>query len=388
MLLGVVLTMQGTMRSVISKAGKPKLFRFCSTTSHKYSSVAEICKPSLGVSDAKPDLPFSHFLTDSFSRQHSYLRISLTERCNLRCKYCMPEEGIVLSEQEKLLSTSEILKLSKLFVSEGVDKIRLTGGEPLVRKDILTIIKSLNELKTSGLKTIGLSTNGLTLKRKAAALKEAGLTNINISLDTLIPEKFEFITRRRGHQNVLDGLKAAVAEDFRKVKINCVVMRGLNEEEIGGFVNLAKEMPIDVRFIEYMPFDGNKWSEGKMFPYEEMIEVIQKEHPDLYKLTDEPNDSAKSYTVPGFAGTLGFITSMSQHFCGGCNRLRITADGNLKVCLFGNSEVSLRDALRSGYSDEDLLVMIGLAVNRKKKQHAGMKNLVNMKNRPMILIGG
>nr|XP_053639170.1 molybdenum cofactor biosynthesis protein 1-like [Cherax quadricarinatus] len=329
-------------------------------------------------------LPFSAFLTDSYGRQHSYLRISLTEKCNLRCQYCMPEEGVSLTPKERLLSSEEIIRVAKLFISEGTDKIRLTGGEPMVRKDLTHIVESLSHL---GVKQLGMTTNGLLLKRHLPELQRAGLTHLNVSLDTLIPQKFELITRRRGWERVMDGIEVALNLGYSPVKINCVVMRGKNEDELADFVELTRHKDIDVRFIEYMPFDGNKWVDRKMVSYSEMLENITQMYPDLMKVSDKTNDTSKAYKVPDFAGQIGFITSMSQNFCGTCNRLRITADGNLKVCLFGAAEVSLRDAIRNGCTDDELLEVVGAAVGRKKRQHAGMKNLAKLKNRPMILIG-
>ncbi|KAK7104533.1 hypothetical protein V1264_019231 [Littorina saxatilis] len=336
----------------------------------------------------KFDRDFSEFLTDTFGRQHSYLRISLTERCNLRCQYCMPEEGIDLSPKEHLLTTPEILKLSQLFVQQGINKVRLTGGEPLLRKDLLQIIEGLNTLRPQGLKHIGITTNGITLARKLADLQAAGMDQVNISLDTLIPAKFEFVTRRRGYKHVMSAIDKAIELNFSPVKINCVVMRGTNEDEVCDFVAFTKDKPVDIRFIEYMPFGGNQWNFKRMVSYQQMLDMIRDKWPELERLSDGPNDTSKAYKVPGFAGQVGFITSMSEHFCGTCNRLRMTADGNLKVCLHGNSEVSLRDVMRSGVSEEEVLEVIGAAVNRKKKQHAGMSSLSKMKNRPMILIGG
>eukprot|EP00794_Sanderia_malayensis_P017674 gene17674-19436_t len=328
--------------------------------------------------------PFSEFLTDKFGRKHDYLRISLTERCNLRCQYCMPENGVELTSKEKLLSTDEIIKIAGLFVKEGVTKIRLTGGEPLVRSDIIELCERLSSL--DGLQDLALTTNGIVLAKKLPRLKQAGLTHLNISLDTLVPAKFDFITRRQGWTRVMEGIDKALELDYDPVKINCVVMNGVNEEEICSFVKFTEQKNIDVRFIEYMPFDGNKWNYKKFMSYHDMLEKIKSEFSDLERLEDRPNDTSKAYRVPGFVGRIGFITSMSEHFCGSCNRLRITADGNLKVCLFGNSEVSLRDELRSGHSDEMLLDVIATAVGNKKKQHAGMFNIVKQKNRPMILI--
>ncbi|XP_061649807.1 molybdenum cofactor biosynthesis protein 1 isoform X2 [Phyllopteryx taeniolatus] len=332
------------------------------------------------------NIPFSSFLTDNFGRRHNYLRISLTEKCNLRCQYCMPEEGVTLTPRGQLLSTTEVLTLARLFVKEGVEKIRLTGGEPLIRPDVLDIIAELKKLE--GLKTIAVTTNGINLARFLPLLKDAGLDLINISLDSLVPAKFEFIVRRKGFHKVMEGIDKAIEMGYNPVKVNCVVMRGLNEDELLDFVGLTEKKPLEVRFIEYMPFDGNKWNFKKMVSYQEMSDHIRQQWPDLETLQTGHSDTAKIFKVPGFKGQVGFITSMSDHFCGSCNRLRITADGNLKVCLFGNSEVSLRDVLRSGASDEELLQIIGAAVGRKKKQHAGMFTISQMKNRPMILIGG
>ncbi|XP_031732686.1 molybdenum cofactor biosynthesis protein 1 isoform X1 [Anarrhichthys ocellatus] len=329
-------------------------------------------------------LPFSAFLTDSFGRRHSYLRISLTEKCNLRCQYCMPDEGVKLTPRSQLLTTSEVLTLARLFIREGVQKIRLTGGEPLIKPDLLDFLKELRKLE--GLKTIAVTTNGMNLARLLPKLKDAGLDLINISLDSLVPAKFEFIVRRKGFHKVMEGIDKAIEMGFNPVKVNCVVMRGLNEDELLDFVALTEKKPLEVRFIEYMPFDGNKWNFKKMVSYQEMLDLIRQQWPDL-EMLQTGRTTAKMFKVPGFTGQVGFITSMSEHFCGSCNRLRITADGNLKVCLFGSSEVSLRDVLRSGASDEELLQIIGAAVGSKKKQHAGMFSISKMKNRPMIHIG-
>ncbi|KAH8698629.1 molybdenum cofactor biosynthesis protein 1 B [Talaromyces proteolyticus] len=353
--------------------------------------------------------PFSAFLTDSFNRQHDYLRISITEKCNLRCLYCMPEEGVPLSPPAHLLTTPEIVYLSSLFVSQGVTKIRLTGGEPTVRKDIVPMMQALGNLRRDGLRELCLTTNGISLHRKLDAMAEAGLTGVNLSLDTLDPFQFQIMTRRNGFEAVMKSI-ARIEEMNKagagiKLKINCVVMRGLNEREIVPFVEMGRDRDIEVRFIEYMPFGGNKWSEGKMVPYQEMLSLIREQYPALEKVTDHKNDTSKTYRVPGFTGKVGFITSMTHNFCGTCNRLRITSDGNLKVCLHGNAEVSLRDLIRRGNnglpideqamealdlesSERELLDVIGMAVKRKKAKHAGIGRLEKMKNRPMILIGG
>jgi cyclic pyranopterin phosphate synthase len=334
------------------------------------------------------------------------------------------EEGVTLSPKDHLLTSPEIIYLSSLFVSQGVTKIRLTGGEPTVRADILPLMRSIGALRSQGLRELCLTTNGISLHRKLDGMAEAGLTGVNLSLDTLDPYQFEIMTRRKGFDAVMRSIHRILEMNKLgagiKLKVNCVVMRGLNEREIIPFVELGRDKDIEVRFIEYMPFGGNKWSQGKMLSYREMLEMIRAKYPGVRKLDDHVNDTSKTFQVPGFVGKLGFITSMTHNFCGTCNRLRITADGNLKVCLFGNSEVSLRellrkdndgrpwdeDALRALTSnglerairpnssnepsprDRELLKIIGLAVKRKKEKHAGMGQLEKMKNRPMILIGG
>uniref|UniRef100_A0A2I3HRG5 GTP 3',8-cyclase n=1 Tax=Nomascus leucogenys TaxID=61853 RepID=A0A2I3HRG5_NOMLE len=295
------------------------------------------------------EVPFYAFLTDSFSRQHSYLRVSLPEKCNLRCQYCMSEEGVPLTP--KMLTTKEILTLAWLFVKKDVEKIRLTGGEPLIQPDVVDIVAQLQRLE--GLRTIGVTTNGINLARLLPQLQKAGLSAINISLDTLVPAKFEFIVRRKGFHKVMEP-------GYNPVKVNCVVMRGLNKDELLDFAASTKGLRLDVRFIEYMPFDGNKWNFKKM----EMLETVWQQWPELEKLPEEESRTAKAFKIPGFQGQISFNTSMSEGFCGSCNRLQITADGEPQA----------------GASKQELLRIIGAAVGRKKRQH--------MKNRPMILIGG
>lgn len=338
----------------------------------------------------------------------------------------MPEEGVPQSPPDELLTTPEIYLLSSTFVSEGVTKIRLTGGEPTVRKDIVPLMHKLGSLRSQGLRELCITSNGISLHRKLDSMAEAGLTAVNLSLDTLDPWQFQIITRRKGFDAVMKSMTQILdmnkAGAGIKLKINCVVMRGMNEKEIIPFVELGRDQDLEVRFIEYMPFDGNKWSQGKMLPYKEMLDTIRTKYPTLRKVQDRKNDTSKTYEIPGFAGRMGFITSMTHNFCGTCNRLRITSEGNLKVCLFGNAEVSLRDILRKSnngnpiddealeaikkfemdrrqslepgaplirsQNEQELLDVIGLAVSRKKAKHAGMGELENMKNRPMILIGG
>jgi len=300
----------------------------------------------------------------------------------------MPEEGVSLKPNDDILTASEIVRLSRLFVSQGVSKIRFTGGEPLVRKDLEEIIRRVRDECGAALKTIAITTNGITLAKKLPSLKAAGVNALNISLDTLISERFTKITRRLGHDRVLLAINTAVDLGYDPVKINCVVMKGVNDEEVLDFVELTRYKPYDVRFIEYMPFTGNNWSDNKFIPYKQLISSIQSKFGPLLRKVDSANETSKSFHLEGFRGCVSFITSMSDHFCNTCNRLRVTADGNLKVCLFGNTEVSLRDQIRKGASNQELLEVIGAAVKRKKEKHAGMYNIAKQPNRPMILIGG
>ncbi|KAJ3812395.1 molybdenum cofactor biosynthesis prote [Lentinula aff. lateritia] len=326
-------------------------------------------------------------LVDSYNRRHDYLRISLTERCNLRCFYCMPEEGVQLSPNEKILTDEEILRLAKLFVQSGVTKIRLTGGEPTVRKGVVGIVAGLNELRPYGLKSIAMTSNGLALHRRLPELVENGLTHLNLSLDTLDPFKFEFMTKRSGLEAVLKTLKVALeSPHLQKVKLNVVVVKGLNDNEVLDFVEMTKDRPISVRFIEFMPFTGNKWDKFKMVPSSDLLRVISEKHLGLKRMADETNVTARSWKIPGYRGEFGFISSMSDHFCSACNRLRITADGQIKVCLFDAKEVSLRDEMRKGASDIEILRLIGRAVHGKEEKHLQMEDIDVVSNRPMILI--
>lgn len=262
--------------------------------------------------------------------------------------YCMPEEGVQLTPKDQLLTADEIIKLANLFVTKlGVDKIRLTGGEPMVAKEFTSIVKQLALLKEHGLKTLAMTTNGIKLSRTIHNLKNLGLDAVNISLDTLDPHKFTLITRRNAFHLVMAGIEASLDANLNHpVKVNCVVMKNINLDEVTSFVALTKDKPLNVRFIEYMPFDGNKWSNEKMVPSKDLIFLIEKTTglplERIYSLQgEEANEkskveidaTAKLYRVPGHLGTIGFISSMSDAFCGSCNRLRITADGCLKVLM-------------------------------------------------------
>jgi len=323
---------------------------------------------------------------------------------------------VPLTPSEKLLTIQEIDRLTNLFVALGVNKIRLTGGEPTVRKDFDEIVSVIGNV--DGVKTFGVTSNGIVLRRKLEHLAKNGVTRLNISLDTLDPAKFERITRRPGIHLVLESINAALrmTDVFDPVKINSVVMRGVNDDELGSFVEILRRQPkLQTRFIEYMPFDGNQWNEPKFIPYQEMKTKIEEhfQGEKMEKYVEKPaippmspsllsqpptkasawaHKTAKLYAMPSLMGKIGFVSSMSENFCGGCTRLRITADGNLKVCLFGKSEVSLRDAMRiHKATDDDLIALIDSAVKRKHFSLGGNKDrfqIATQPNRPMISIGG
>jgi molybdenum cofactor biosynthesis protein A len=333
-------------------------------------------------------------LTDKFGRQHSYLRISLSERCNLRCLYCMPEDGVPLQPAENLLNNAEILQLATWFHDQGVKKIRLTGGEPLLRKDLVSLVTDLNKLEH--LEQIGMTTNGVTLSKQLPDLVDAGLTHVNVSLDSLDADKFARLTRRPAsyHERVMKAIEDCAKYLPNRTKVNCVVMPD-NVNELQSFCELTRHLPVDIRFIEYMPFNENHWQTDGFVSYQQMQEQIKG----LERINDGPNDTTKWWRLSKTddetetMGRIGFITSMSEHFCGTCNRLRITADGQLKVCLFGKTEVSLRDLMRQGGSTEMLQKVIHHSVQRKHFKLGGHKDMVDLQahsteNRPMTLIGG
>ncbi|KAG9509419.1 Molybdenum cofactor biosynthesis protein 1, partial [Fragariocoptes setiger] len=343
-------------------------------------------------------------LIDQHGRVHNYLRISITERCNLRCTYCMPINGITLTPRTQLLTEDEIVRLARIFVTKlSVTKIRLTGGEPLVDRRLLNIIKQLNSMRSSGLQTIAMTTNAVTLKHKYESLFAAGLDNVNISLDTLKESKFEQITRRKGHANVVEAIKMITRCKPDSIKLNCVVIKGVNDDELCDFVELTRDQPITVRFIEYMPFDDNGWLAPDMVRFREMLEKINRTFEPLVgsKLVpiatvisehqcDSERSTSKIYHIPGFMGRVGFVSSMSENFCSGCNRLRITADGFFKAstkklarhfklanysCLFGADDASLRDLIRNGATDDEIVKCVRACLWNKAKQHAGARQL-------------
>ncbi len=324
-------------------------------------------------------------LTDRFGREHSYLRISLTDRCNLRCAYCMPEHGIDWTPPTHILTDAEIIRMAQIFVGLGVRKIRLTGGEPMLRTNLMEIITQLAALKS--LQTLAMTTNGIGLAEKANILRQSGLTTLTISLDTLRRDRFLNIAKRDRFNDVIDGIDAALAAGFAPLKINIVVMKDINDDEILDFVDWARDRSINLRFIEYMPFPDNHWSAAGLLPYAEMRARISEKY-ELLPLIAEASAVGKDFAVVGCKASVSFITSMTESFCGTCNRLRVTADGQIKSCLFHPAEMSLRDVMRAGGSDEDVIAIIQKAVFEKSAAHPPAEEITHIDNRAMIAIGG
>lgn len=325
-------------------------------------------------------------IADSFGRVHDYLRISLTDNCNFRCFYCMPEEDYDFTPASRLMKPAEVLALAELFVAQGVKKIRLTGGEPLVRKDAAEIIKGLGKLPVE----LVMTTNGTRIAEMLPVLIESGIKTINISLDTLQPEKFFMITRRDVFHQVRSNIELLLQHKIA-VKINMVVMKGLNDSEINDFIKWTKHNPIQIRFIEFMPFSGNKWTSNKMFSLQEILHVVEEDFTVL-PVESAPHDTAKHFMIPGHEGSFAIISTMTAPFCSTCNRMRLTADGKLKNCLFSDGETDLLTPLRN---NEDVLPLIFASIWSKKKELGGqlITHFENLdadaiKNRSMITIGG
>lgn len=325
-------------------------------------------------------------LKDTFGRVHDYLRISLTDVCNFRCQYCMPNEDISFMPSANLMQATEIDLLSRAFVNGGVKKIRLTGGEPLVRKDAQQIIELLAKYPVE----LTLTTNGFRLHEFIDVFKAAGIKSVNISLDTLDKEKFKQITKRDAFDRVLKNIALMLKNNFH-VKVNAVVMRGFNDNEINNFVSWTKDQPLHIRFIEFMPFTGNKWNDEKVFSFKEIIATVEQNF-SIIKLKDEANATAKKYKVLGHAGTFAIISTMSAPFCSSCNRMRLTADGKMKNCLFSKGEIDLLTALRNG---ENITPLISQCLFEKEEALGGQFtkeyeriDASKLENRSMINIGG
>ncbi len=325
-------------------------------------------------------------IKDSFEREHDYLRISLTDRCNLRCFYCMPEEEYDFAPGSRLMQPEEILSLAKTFVDLGVRKIRLTGGEPLVRKDAARIISSLGELPVE----LVITTNGTRVHKMIDELRASGIRSVNISLDTLQPEKFLLTTRRDLFHLVRSNIELLLHHNFQ-VRINMVVMKGFNDHEINDFIAWTRHVPVEIRFIEFMPFTGNKWTSNQVFPMQEILTQIGTSYT-VIPVQGRLHDTARKYMIPGHEGSFAIIPTMTGPFCSTCNRMRLTADGKLKNCLFSDGETDLLGALRRG---EEVTPLIHASIMSKAKQLGGqfsgtfeMLDASSIQNRSMITIGG
>lgn len=326
-------------------------------------------------------------IADSFGRIHDYLRISLTDRCNLRCTYCMPAEGIVLREKSEFMTSEEIIEIATTFVKMGVKKIRLTGGEPLIKKDIVNILTQLSQLPIE----LTLTTNAVLVDKYLQTFKDVGIKSLNVSLDSLKAARMNAISRRAYFDRIMANIDLLIDSEI-DVKLNVVLMKGVNDDEILDFIEYTKVNKVDVRFIEFMPFSGNEWDRSKMVSLQEILDVANEQFLSIQKLEEKPNSTSRNYRVDGYVGTFGVISTVTNPFCDSCNRIRLTADGKLKNCLFSADESDLLTQLRSG---QDIIPMIRAAVASKKEKLAGMDSFeseqgkeIFSKNRSMISIGG
>ena len=327
-------------------------------------------------------------LQDSFGRFHNYLRISLVEQCNLRCTYCMPEEGLFLSKRKDLMSADEVFEIAKVFVEHGVNKIRLTGGEPLIREDFKTILYSLAELDTA----LSITSNAVLIHRFIDDFHLCNLRKINLSLDTLNASKFKQITKRDRFEIVYNNILRLIREGFQ-VKINVVLMDGINDDEILDFIYFTRENNVSIRFIEFMPFSGNNWDKSKVISYDEILNktIDHFSKKEVVKLEDGDNFISRNFKINSFKGSFGIISTITNPFCDGCNRIRLTANGKVRNCLFSKSEIDILSAHRD---QKDITPLIALAMQNKKRSTAGFNfmndnnNISSKQNRSMTTIGG
>lgn len=305
-------------------------------------------------------------LQDRFGRTFDYVRIAVTEKCNLRCTYCMPEEGVDFQGRDKILHGDEILRLIGVLARMGVKKVRFTGGEPLVRKDIVDLVAGA--VATPGIKSVHMTTNGLLFDRYAQGLRDAGLTGVNISLDTMDAEKFVRITRREGVEKVQQSIKQALDLGFPRVKVNVVLMRGFNEDELRAFTEMTRDYRLTVRFIEFMPFDAHQiWESGVHFASaESLVKQIEGMYPGI-QLAPGTRTEHHIFQAPGYQGKIAVIPAFTRSLCGNCSRIRVTADGNIRNCLYSDKEFGLREMLRANCSDNEIVDTFRKAFSEKEK---------------------
>ncbi len=306
-------------------------------------------------------------LRDNFHRTIDYMRVSITDRCNLRCIYCMPAEGVRPIEHKEILTYEEIIRVVRVAAELGVRKIRITGGEPLARKNVTYLISSIR--KIPGIEDMSLTTNGVLLKKYAKELADTGLDRVNISLDSLRPERYREITRGGDIGEVMAGIEAAEKAGLMPLKINMVPVRGLNDDEIEEFARITLETPYHVRFIEFMPIGARDfWSEDKYIPADEIRTIVERIGP-LFPVRVRKNGPARYFRFEKARGVIGFISALTHHFCEECNRLRLTADGRLRPCLFSETEIDLKPALRSKSADSELERLLRLSIEVKPEGH-------------------
>ncbi|HEX6491192.1 MAG TPA: GTP 3',8-cyclase MoaA [Gaiellaceae bacterium] len=326
-------------------------------------------------------------LRDSWGRAITSLRVSVTDRCNFRCRYCMPAEGLEWLQREELLSFEEIERLVAVLAELGVEEVRLTGGEPLVRRDLPVLVAKLAAI--DGVSDLSLTTNGILLDRLAAPLVEAGLRRLNVSLDSLSHVRFAEITRRDALDRVLAGLEEAERHpELRPIKVNCVAIRGFTEEEVPALAELARRKPYVVRFIEFMPLDADRaWRGDDVLTGGEIRALIEQHWP-LEELPAKPSSTARRFRFADGAGELGFVNPVSEPFCSSCDRIRLTADGQLRTCLFSRREWDLRTPLRAGASERELAELLRFAVSHKELKHRVNEPGFVPASRSMSQIGG
>ncbi len=327
-------------------------------------------------------------LIDNHGRPINYLRLAVTDRCNLRCFYCMPEEGIQYLPKPHLLSYEEMIRLCTILAEMGISKVRITGGEPFVRRDIIPFLWKLSEIE--GINKINITTNGVLTAPLVPELKKIGISSVNLSLDSLDRQRFFEITRRDEFPKVWATLEALLEHDI-SVKINTVVMAGKNDEDILSMVELARNQNVSLRFIEEMPFNGEGLRPEQMefWSYRRIIDLIRSAHPELYKLQDEPNSTSYNYHIPNFKGTVGVIAAFSRTFCGTCNRIRVTPTGSFRTCLYDDGVFNVRDFMRQKLSDDEIKQRIYDALqNRAKDGFEAENRRSSVVSESMTTIGG
>jgi cyclic pyranopterin phosphate synthase len=326
-------------------------------------------------------------LVDGWGREIRSLRVSVTDKCNFRCRYCMPAEGLEWLERDELLTFEEIARLVRVLAAMGVDEVRLTGGEPLVRRDLPVLVRLVAE--TPGVHDLSLTTNGVLLDRLARPLVEAGLRRLNVSLDSLSHVRFAEITRRDALDRVLAGLEEAERfPELRPIKVNCVAMRGFTEEEVPALAELARRKPYVIRFIEFMPLDADEsWRGDDVLTGAEIRALIEERWP-LVEIPAKPSSTARRFRFADGAGEIGFVSPVSEPFCSSCDRIRLTADGQLRTCLFSRKEWDLKTPMRDGASDDDLASLLRFAVRHKELKHRINEPGFVRASRSMSQIGG